>query len=336
MNISYIFFAFFLSICSFNPVLDAASNCNRPQKSNTIDFPVARESVEVIRLITYNIRGESEIDVRQGNEWNLRKYKIAFLISCYQPDLICLQGVSKSYMPDLFFLFSEYTCIAFDINENSKDAVLLIRTERYSVEKPGFFWLLKAPSPIGSLHPPSLDSQSPRATVYTTLTDHLTNKKLIVMCTHFNSRGMESRIKNAENLMLELNKIDPHTPVIIAGDFNFIISTPMTTRKTEEAYAHITSNTLLRDVRDISVENHYGPDGTWIGWEYDKYAAPFGKVGERLDHIFVRHFNVTREGVLNLKVNDSLDALINPSEAEFNNITYPSDHLPAIADIVVQ
>lgn len=335
MNI-FIIFSFLFNITLLIPSLDATSKCNRPEISNKLDFPILKESAEAIRFITYNIRGESSIDVEHRNAWNQRKDKIGFLVRCYQPDLICLQGVSKSYMPDLFSLFSEYTCIAYDINEKSKDTVLLVHTERFAVEKQGFFWLSENTPENHSSLQLFLGGQSPRTVVWALILDRLTNKKFISFCAHFNSAGMESRIKNTEILMKEFCKIDAHIPVIIAGDFNFIISTSMIKKKSEEAYALIMSDSLLQDVRDISRNNHYGPDGTWIGWKYDKYATPIGTIGERLDHIFVRHFTVSKEGVLNLKTNNSFDSLLNSSEAEFNNVAYPSDHLPAIADIVVQ
>ena len=155
------------------------------------------------------------------------------------------------------------------------------------------------------------------------------NKKCVIFCTHFDSAGPESRVKGAQLLMQQQKQIAPDLPVIIAGDFNLMITHPTLTdiiKKTEDTYELLTKNATLFDIRDFTGCSHYGPDGTWIGWPYDKHAAPLGTVGERLDHMFVRKCHVLREGVLNIKVNRSLHSLA----------VYPSDHLPIIADITLQ
>jgi endonuclease/exonuclease/phosphatase family metal-dependent hydrolase len=171
---------------------------------------------------------------------------------------------------------------------------------------------------------------------YVTLHDHQTNKEFVFFCTHFVSTGTGSRLIAAKLLAEQQQLLVPQTPVIIAGDFNLIVSSAVPVGKTEETYTVFTSTPGLRDVRDGAQGAHYGPDGTWIGWPYDEWAVPLGTVGERLDHIFVRQCGVVQEGVLDLKVNNNNNDLIAPSCAEYNNITYPSDHLPIVADIILQ
>ena len=81
---------------------------------------------------------------------------------------------------------------------------------------------------------------------------------------------------------------------------------------------------------------HYGPDGTWIGWPYDKYAMPLGTIGERLDHVFVSQCAVRREGVLNLKVDNDYNNFVTSSCIGYDSVAYHSDRLPIIADIIIQ
>ena len=114
-----------------------------------------------------------------------------------------------------------------------------------------------------------------------------------------------------------------------------MMSSPLNIKKSNEAYSIITHNSGLYDIRNISENKHYGPDGTWIGWPYD-IMQPIWDGGERLDHLFTRHCTVVMEGILNLKVNDNVQNIITPSHNEFKGISYPSDHLPVIADIFVQ
>src|SRR5271155_808656 len=113
------------------------SPCNRPERSNDATFPITKKSSDVIRIISYNIRGESTIDRQHDNGWDVRKNKIHFLLQHYQPDIIGLQGISTNYMSDIYQLFPEYICIT----QNPDDVLLLLRSDRFFVENQQFFLL---------------------------------------------------------------------------------------------------------------------------------------------------------------------------------------------------
>ena len=102
-----------LTDTSFKASAAIIPQCNQPERSNELVYPRAKESPEVIRVLSYNIRYEFAIDREQGNAWDIRKNKIQYLLQYYQPDIICLQEVCISYMADINALFPEYTCIAF-------------------------------------------------------------------------------------------------------------------------------------------------------------------------------------------------------------------------------
>jgi endonuclease/exonuclease/phosphatase family metal-dependent hydrolase len=332
----YGFLGVFFLIASAIPLASFASYCNRPERSNERSFPIAKERPNTVRMVTYNIRGESALDCQYGNAWESRKNKISYLLKRYQPDLIGLQGVRTHYITDIQALFPEYMCIAFDVDENNKDVVLLVHASRFKIENQRHFWLSEDSLSMSIPEQPAWGGQSPRIVISVTLCDHYnSNNRFVVMCTHFDSAGMESRIKSAEVLMQQVAQIDATIPLVIAGDFNFILTTPTISEKSQQAYALITNNAGLYDIRDSSSDNHYGPDGTWIGWRYDKYAAPHGTIGERLDNIFVRHCVVMQEGVLNLKVDSSMSDCIESSHGDFIENGYPSDHLPVIADLLL-
>ena len=332
----YVYFLILFFILNLIPLEHVASHCNRPERSNGRLFPIAKELPNVIRMVTYNIRGESALDCQHGNGWKSRKKKICYMLQRYQPNLIALQGVRTHYMADIQELFPGYICIAFDVNENNKDVVLLVDTNRFSIENKQSIWLSEDPLSKSIPEQPAWGGQSPRIVVSVTLRDcYNFDNRFVVMCTHFDSAGMESRIKSAEVLMRHVAEVDAAIPIVIAGDFNFIITTPVISEKSQQAYAFITNNFGLYDIRDSSIDNHYGPDGTWIGWPYDKYAVRPGTIGERTDNIFVRHCVVIQEGVLNLKINSSASECIEPSHSDFDENVYPSDHLPVIADLLL-
>ena len=194
--------------------------------------------------------------------------------------------------------------------------------KRFSIEDQQYFWLSEEPLNKNIPHYPSWGAKSARIVIYATLRDLHTEKKLIALCTHFDSTSMESRLHSASVMMQQIAQIQASMPLILAGDFNFMMTTPLNIEKSNEAYALITHNSGLYDIRNVSENDHYGPDGTWIGWPYDIYAAPSETVGERLDHLFTRHCTVVMEGVLNLKVNDKVRDIVTPSHNEFKRILH--------------
>lgn len=330
-------FMFFLSCCLFFKVVH--SGINRSERSTQYIFPEDKQSCELIRLISYNIRGESLLDRQHSNFWDIRKYKVQYLLQRYQPDIIGFQGVSACCVSDILDLFPEYLCVSFDTNnQGDKDVALLVKANRFDILKADYFWLNQ--NPLERMIPSNVSwgTRKPRIVVHAILQDNKTNKRVAVFCTHFDSSGIEARVKSVQTIMELHSQIALDLPAIIMGDFNFILnaSFPELIQKTEDAYGCFVDNDYWFDIRDIAQTKHYGPDGSWIGWSYDKYGVKKGSVGERLDHVFVKKCCVMSEGVLQLKVNSSCDGLFFPFDNCFDEILYPSDHLPIIADIVVQ
>lgn len=301
----------------------AAGSCNRPEVANGMLYPLEKEQHD-IRVISYNIRGENKTDRAMGNGWPIRKHKIKKLCDYYKPDIVGFQEVSSSYMVDLKNMFPDYTVIAFDLNEIDKDAALLLRSDRFKCLDIDYFWL--AEDPIKK-HSPSWDSRATRIVVYAKVQDVCTHKEFYVFCTHFDSSGVQARFESARLLRKQQKIIAKDSPVIILGDFNLHPD-----KNAEEIYREFIWNNELHDVRDLGRGHHYGPDGSWIGWAYDSAAVAPGKVGARIDHIFVRNFAVLKEGVLNIKIDEDQN-IIDQFNKKYSMIGYPSDHLPVIADI---
>lgn len=322
--------SFFNAICS---------GFNRPENSNQHLFPKKKQSSVLVRLCSYNIRGESLLDRQYGNFWNIRKYKIQYLLQQYQPDIIGFQGVSACCMQDILNLFPGYLSVAFDTNDQKdKDVVLLVCSSRFDILDSSFFWLNQDPLEPNIPLSISWGTRKSRIVVHVVLQDKQTGKRVVVFCTHFDSSGIEARVKSAQTITQLYPQIALDLPVIIMGDFNFMMNSsfPELIQKTEDAYACFAQTGGLFDVRDIVQSKHFGPDGSWIGWPYDKYAAPAGVIEERFDHIFVKQCSVMSEGVLQIKVNSACNSLLVSFDNGFDEVLYPSDHLPVVADIIVQ
>ena len=98
---------------------------------------------------------------------------------------------------------------------------------------------------------------------------------------------------------------------------------------------------------DLKTEEGVAVSGTFIGYSYDKFKSPKGKLSTQLDHIFVKVFDknasYTTKSHVNLKKyngNDNLSAtteaelLVGPDGEETRD-EFVSDHAAGIADIKV-
>jgi len=318
-------YVFTLSSMIFNINASFSQSCNRPETSNTNLYPTGNIP-HSLRVISYNIRSENSRDRQEGNSWELRKHKIKKIIDYYKPDIIGFQEVDINYMPDLEKLFPQYTIVTFNTDDTEKDSALLINEERFICKKTGFFWLAQDPQNKESS---AWESRVTRLVVYAHLLDLQTQHECYVYCTHFDGYSVDARFKSAKTLVTQQKIISNNLPAIVLGDFNLFMD-----EQGEEIYNTLLKDNFLEDVRDVSKNVHYGPDGTWIGWSYDRMAVEPGTVGARLDNIFVHNFSVLKDGVLNMKVNTS-EELIESHKLPLST-PYSSDHLPVIADIFFQ
>lgn len=314
-----IFFCLLTHLC----IATTTGEYNRPHAANTLSYPM-NKTPEALRVLSYNIRVDSKVDREKGHSWDKRKYMIKRIIDYYNPDIIGLQEVSNSYLPDIKRLFPNYHLIAHGINKTEQDAILLVNTRRCIIKQSSYFWLAEDPYDADSS---TWDARVRRIVVYADIIDRKTQKQCFVFCTHFDSKGTQAKLKSARLLAHEQKLIAKNNPVILLGDFNLFPKA-----QAQTIYKRLMNNGL-QDVRDLS-DHHYGPDGSWIGWSYDPQAVLPGAVGTRIDQIFVRSAQVLKEGTLNIKVN-ARKTIIPLSHKAFLKLPYPSDHLPVIADVVL-
>jgi endonuclease/exonuclease/phosphatase family metal-dependent hydrolase len=344
MSLIYILTILFLMQLNSN-LFGSFAWSNRLACVNQLCFPSTKDNELALRICSFNIRGDLSVDRDGENAWDIRKYKIQKLMHYYQPDIIGLQEMSERYVADLLTLFPAYTLIAYDTRPGAKDVAILVKKDRFTIESHNYFWLSNDPWDRGIPEKASWDAREPRIVVYALLYDYYTHKQCAVLCTHFDSAGSQSRLEGAQVIIEEQKRRLPQVPTIIMGDFNVMLTgligeitrNPEISEKADETYKIFINDTGFHDIRDGYPQNkHYGPDGSWIGWSYDKFAAPQGTIGERLDHIFVRRCTVLQEGVLNIKINGAGNLMFDSMDPSFSSAVYPSDHLPIIGDILLQ
>jgi len=254
----------------------------------------------VLRLGSYNIRGNQEID--GVNQWQFRKDSVAKIILSESFKLVGLQEAVPDQLEDLIALTGYkwigapglYNPILFDENR-----IQMIRSD--------MFWLNEGNVPGVA----GWDGKYDRYCTWGQFKDLESGVEFLAFNTHLDHIGVEARPKGAALICAAADSLakeffpDRQVPVVIMGDQNSWDNTP--------AYATYTSH--FRDARR-EARLVLGPLGT---------AHNFGGVHPvRIDYFFVN------EGVDVLEYN-ALDIVYGEYYDHF-----PSDHYPIYIDVILK
>ena len=259
------------------------------------------------RVMTYNIRFDTHQDGK--NQWHFRKDRVINLIHKYMPDLLGVQEAVSQQMADLRAGLADYGSYGVGRNdgrESGEFSAVFFRHNRFELCDQGTFWLSESPDTTGSK---GWDAALPRICSWIKLKDRSTNKEIYYFNTHFDHRGENARRESARLILNRIQQMAGSSiPVILTGDFN---ATPQS-----NAYRTLITNSPLIDAKLSSQSAHTGPDGTWSTFNARS------TIGDRIDYIFVTssHFQVLNHAHLT----DSYDH------------SYPSDHLPALTELIYQ
>jgi len=166
------------------------------------------------------------------------------------------------------------------------------------------FWLSEHPDAVGVK---GWDAALPRIVTWCSFEDKLTHKNLYAFNTHFDHMGKVARAESAKLLLQKVKEIAGNNPVIVTGDFNASDEDePIKIIVDKSNAAHLTDSKL------ISLSPHYGPDGTFNGFQTKEVDD------KAIDHIFIKN---------NLKV------LKHATISESWNGRFSSDHFPVFAQI---
>ncbi|MGH7495620.1 MAG: endonuclease/exonuclease/phosphatase family protein [bacterium] len=265
-----------------------------------------------LNVMSFNIRYGNPGDGE--NAWPHRKDLVAHTIQFHQADLIGLQEALKSQLDELSTLLPEYKWLGQgrdDGGEKGEYSAILYRNDRFDLLQSGTFWLSATPEQPGSI---GWDAAITRIVTWAKFEDKRSNKAFYHFNTHFDHVGERARLESAKLLLERIQGLIPSTGVIVTGDFNAtdtslayqaLAGGPLRKTPTQQA--------LLFDTRQESKLPHYGPAYTFHG---------FGRATERtrIDYVFVsRQFKALRHA-----------AIAEPCEER-----YASDHLPVMAEIVL-
>lgn len=303
---------------------------NRPQYSSSLSFPVDKAREE-LRILTYNVRIDHAEDRDNHHSWLFRKGLVASLISAYSPDVIALQEVNEAQRHDLSSLLPQFSFEGFPVGLGSptEERLLFGYQSNINLLDAAVFSLSDTPN----LPVKAWDARYARVVVYGKFRIKANGRQFILFNTHLDHRGQIARGESVKQIVNLQRSLALTFPRLIVGDFNAYPDAGG-----GHIYTVMTSpDSGLHDLRDLVEEPPYGPDGTWIGWEYEPSRAPNGAAGHRLDHIFVGGaLKIRRCGVLD----SSIDPISGKLIAGYFGILdaqrrFPSDHLPVITDITL-
>jgi len=263
-----------------------------------------------LRVMSFNIRYNNPDD--GADAWPNRKEIAVSMISFHKAELIGIQEALKDQIDDLVLLLPGYSWYGLgrdDGKEAGEFMAVFYSDDRLELLDKSTLWLSPTPDKVSM----GWDAACFRTVTVCKFKDKIMNKTFFHFNTHFDHRGEEARRESALLLLTKVQEIARESPLIVTGDFNMLSSS--------EPYAILTKGeenrglSPIKDTRLLSIDGHHGPTGTFSGFK------EAGTPGRQIDFIFIKN-NVTvlRHGILS----DTFDG------------HFPSDHLPVLAEVIIE
>ncbi len=251
--------------------------------------------------IRYNNPGDGE------NAWPERKDIAAGMIQFHKADIIGMQEALAGQLTDLDRQLPGYLRCGVgrdDGKEAGEFMAVYYSGDRFSLLQNKTFWLSETPDKVSR----GWDAACFRTVTVCKFKDKRTGRIFFLFNTHFDHQGQEARRESAFLLLKLVEEQGDGFPVLVTGDFN--------AEPDSEPIDIITGDgeNTLKDARLMSRQAHHGPTGTWTGFKEIQAE-------HQIDYIFVKNaVQVLRHGFLS----DTFDG------------RFPSDHLPVLAEVMIE
>lgn len=258
-----------------------------------------------LNIMTFNIRLNTAAD--SLNAWPYRKDLAASQIKFFDVDILGVQEALYDQMLDLQQGLPQYKYAGAgreDGKTKGEFSAVFFDTTRLSCLKEETFWLSQMPAVAGSK---GWDAMFPRVVTWCLFEDKINHKKFYAFNTHFDHMGQVARAESAKLLLQKVKEIAGDMPVIVTGDFN-------AGAEDEPVKIIVDKNNPdhLIETREISRAKHYGPEGTFNGFQSKEIND------KAIDHIFIKK---------------NLQVLKHATISESWNGRFSSDHFPVLAVI---
>lgn len=272
----------------------------------------AADSIEAVplRVMSYNIRYDAPVGTG-ATDWTRRRDKVASMIRFHEADVVGTQEGKLHQLMDLERRLPGYEWVGVGRRSGGDEfSALFYDTNRLTLLRHDTFWLSSTPEEPGSK---SWGSALPRIATWARFRDRRSEDTLFGLNTHFDHKSEKARAQSARLIADTVGVLSEGAPTIVMGDFNAPPSAAPYQILTESGREGPT--VPLRDALEASEQPHHGPLSTYNN--FDSSVLP----NRRLDYIFVGPgLAVRRHGHLSGRW-----------DGEF-----PSDHLPVLAEVMVQ
>jgi endonuclease/exonuclease/phosphatase family metal-dependent hydrolase len=258
-----------------------------------------------LNVMSFNIRYNNTSD--SLNSWPYRKDIAASQVKFFDVDVLGVQEALYDQMLDLQQRLPgyKYEGVGRDDGKTKGEySAIFYNTTRLKFLNGSTFWLSEHPDAVGVK---GWDAVLPRIVTWCAFEDKINHKKFFAFNTHFDHIGRIARAESAKLLLRKVKEIAGDNPVVVTGDFN--------AGDEDEPIKIITDKSNgdhLTDSKFISLQPHYGPDGTFNAFKSKEVS------NEAIDHIFIKNnFKVLKHGTI----------------SESWNGRFSSDHFPVFAQI---
>lgn len=185
---------------------------------------IAADGAETIKLISYNLRNGRAQD--GDNAWEKRRHATAQMLREEAPDVF---GVQEAYLDQLQYIESECPQYAYvgvgrdDGAQGGETMAVFYLKSRFELLDSGTFWLSETPEKVSR----GWDGACNRTTTWVELRDKTTGREFFYFNTHLDHMGKVAREEGVKLLVERIRTIAGKKPVIVGGDFNTPVDSPI-------------------------------------------------------------------------------------------------------------
>lgn len=229
-----------------------------------------------LNVMTFNIRYDNPAD--SLNSWQYRKDNLASQIKFHKTHLLGVQEALHNQIVDLQDRLTGYKYVGVgrtDGKQKGEYSAIFYDTSRVQLLQSETFWLAEQTNIIGQR---GWDAALERIVTWAKFRDRKTKKTFFHFNTHFDHQGKIARRESAKLLLKKIKEIAGSANSIVTGDFN--------ARPTDEPIQVVMNNAdndRLTDSKEVSVQAHYGPTGTFNAFRNKEVND------SPIDYIFIKN-----------------------------------------------
>lgn len=262
--------------------------------------------MDPLRVMTFNVRLDTTED--GDDAWPHRRDLVADTVRYHAPDVVGLQEPLAHQLGYLAESLPAYEWVGDSRLAGAGEGEhtpVGFRADRFALDDAETFWLSETPDEPGSL---GWDGSHPRISTWVRLDDATADRPLVHVNTHLDNRGEVARREGAAVVAERTRALADGATVVVTGDLNCLAGEPGHARLDGAALG---DGRHLVPADDAATFRH-GPETSRTDFhDLDP--------NRKIDHVFVPS-------------DCSVDALAVVTDRD--DVRYPSDHLPVVADVV--